>query len=140
MTELSAYAAGVSRTTIETALRAAGKDLSALDPVDLAPVEDFHTLGRYATAQLADLAEVQHHDRVLDAGTGLGGTARYLASTHRCHVTGIDQSAQYCDAARWLNETVGLGDLITITQGDITSLPFPNGAAHPSRGHATPAG
>ena len=47
------YSTGVSRQAIEQALVAAGKDLDHLRPEDLALLEDFHTMGRIATAQLA---------------------------------------------------------------------------------------
>ena len=76
MTALSAYATGMSRWNIEQALRDAGKNPAAIEPADLATLEDFHTLGRLATAQLVRLAGVTQRDRVLDAGTGIGGTAR----------------------------------------------------------------
>jgi len=94
------YSTGASRQAIERALVAAGKDLGHLRPADLALLEDFHTMGRIATAQLADLAEITPGDQVLDAGSGIGGTAR------------------------WLNQLVGLDDQITVRQADVTDLPF----------------
>ena len=50
------YSTGLSRHNIEQALIAAGKDLDHLAPADLGLLEDFHTMGRFATAQLVDLA------------------------------------------------------------------------------------
>ena len=52
------YSTGASRQAIEQALVAAGKDLGHLQPADLALLEDFHTMGRIATAQLADLVQI----------------------------------------------------------------------------------
>jgi sarcosine/dimethylglycine N-methyltransferase len=124
MPPLSAYTLGSPRHNIDQALRGAGLDPAALKPADLAPLEDFHTLGRLATSQLAQLCQVRSTDRVLDAGTAIGGTARYLASEFGCHVTGIDLNDDYIDTARWLNAAVGLSDQITIVQGDVTDLPF----------------
>ncbi len=118
------YSTGVSRQAIEQALVAAGKDLDQLRPEDLALLEDFHTMGRIATAQLADLAEITPGDEVLDAGTGIGGTARYLARRSRCHVVAVDLTEEYCQTARWLNQLAGLDDLITVRQADVTDLPF----------------
>jgi hypothetical protein len=40
------YATGLSRPSIEQALLAAGIDLGALQRGDLAPLEDFHAMGR----------------------------------------------------------------------------------------------
>jgi sarcosine/dimethylglycine N-methyltransferase len=118
------YSTGRSRHTIEQALIAAGKDLNHPQPADLGTLEDFHTLGRSSTRQLAELAEIKSGDEVLDAGSGIGGTARFLADRYRCSVTAIDHTEEYCQTARWLNRLVGLDDRITVRQGDVTDLPF----------------
>ena len=118
------YSTGASRQAIEQALVAAGKDLDHLQPADLALLEDFHTMGRIATTQLADLAEITPHDEVLDAGSGIGGTARYVAGCSRCHVVAVDLTEEYCKTARWLNQLAGLDDRITVRQADVTDLPF----------------
>ena len=118
------YATGLSRQNIERAVVAAGKDLGHLRPADLGALEDFHTLGRIATSQLAELAKVTGEDRVLDAGTGIGGAARFLASAHGCEVMAVDLTEEYCETARWLNRLVGLDDQISVHRGDVTDLPF----------------
>jgi len=118
------YSTGASRQAIEGAFAAAGKDLDHLRPEDLAMLEDFHTMGRIATAQLADLVEITPHDVVLDAGSGIGGTARYVAERSRCRVVAMDLTEEYCEIARWLNHLVRLDDLISVRQGDVTALPF----------------
>ncbi|MVU81387.1 methyltransferase domain-containing protein [Nocardia sp. ET3-3] len=127
MTEISLdtpYSSGVSRLDIEQALRAAGRDPQRLQLADLALVEDFHTMGRIATGQLAELAALTPESRVLDAGSGIGGTARFVADTYRCRVTTVDLTEDYCATARWLNGLVGLDGAITVRQGDVTALPF----------------
>ena len=73
------YSTGASRQAIEQMLVAAGKDLDHLRQADLALLEDFHTMDRIATTQLADLVEISPGDEVLDAGSGIGGTTRYVA-------------------------------------------------------------
>jgi sarcosine/dimethylglycine N-methyltransferase len=118
------YATGLSRQRIEQALVAAGKDPGRLRPADLGMLEDFHTMGRIATSQLAELASITPADHVLDAGSGIGGTARFLAGQYGCRVAAIDLTEEYCDTARWLNERTGLDDLIAVRQGDVTGLPF----------------
>src|SRR5215469_12407611 len=95
------YSTGASRQAIEQALVAAGKDLGHLRPADLALLEDFHTMGRIATTQLADLVE-----------------------RSRCHVVAVDLTEEYCQTARWLNQLAGLDDQITVRQADVTDLPF----------------
>ena len=118
------YATGLSRHRIEDALVAAGMDLKNLERGDLAPLEDFHTMGRIATSQLADLAGIGRSDEVLDAGSGVGGTARYIADQFGCRVTAVDLTEEYCITSRWLNQLVGLDAYISVHQADVTSLPF----------------
>jgi SAM-dependent methyltransferase len=118
------YTNGLSQQNIEHALAAAGLDASRLKATDLAPLEDFHTMGRIATGQLADIAGIVGGDHVLDAGSGIGGTARFLADEHQCTVATIDLTEEYCETARWLNRLVGVEDKITVHRGDVTDLPF----------------
>jgi sarcosine/dimethylglycine N-methyltransferase len=118
------YSTGLSQHHIEQALIAAGKDVDHLQPVDLSLVEDFHTMGRIATSQLVDLVEITPEHRVLDAGSGIGGTARFIADRCRCRVTSVDLTEEYCQTARWLNRLVDLDDLISVRRADVTELPF----------------
>jgi SAM-dependent methyltransferase len=122
------YATGLSRQSIEQALTAAGKDIEHLAPADLGALEDFHTLGRIATGQLAGLTRITRSDRVLDAGAGIGGTARFLAATYGCQVTAVDLTGEYCETASWLNQLTGLDAAITVRQADVTDLPFADAA------------
>ena len=87
-------------------------------------LEDFHSLGRLATVALIDLAQIGEGDRVLDAGTGIGGTARLIAAERGAHVTAVDLTPEYCEVASWLNDAVGLGDKIDVRTADVTQLPF----------------
>ncbi|OBK32603.1 SAM-dependent methyltransferase [Mycobacterium sp. 1245111.1] len=118
------YSTGLSQSNIEHALVAAGKDLDQLQPADLAMLEDFHTMGRIATSQLVDLVGISRDDQVLDAGSGIGGTARFVAGQRGCQVTAVDLTEEYCETARWLNGLVGLDELISVQQADVTELPF----------------
>lgn len=118
------YSTGLSRRNIEQALIAAGKNLDDLRPSDLGLIEDFHTMGRYATAQLVDLMAITSDTEVLDAGSGIGGTARFVAHQCRCKVTAVDVTEEYCETARWLNRLVGLDGRICVRQADVTRLPF----------------
>jgi len=118
------YSTGVSRQNIERALIAAGLDIAHLQPADLAPLEDFHTMGRIATGQLVDLLGITSNHNVLDAGSGIGGTARFVADNCGCQVTAVDLTDEYCETALWLNRLVGLADRISVRQADVTQLPF----------------
>jgi len=111
-------------SVILAALEKAGKDLNRLTPEDLAPIDEFHIRGRAATLELAQAASVDSTKRVLDVGSGVGGTSRCLAREFGCRVTGIDLTDEYCRTAAMLSERIGLAELIDYRQGDATNLPF----------------
>lgn len=124
------YATGLSRRNIGRALTSAGLDLDHLQPADLGVLEDFHTMGRIATSRLIEFAGITGSTVVLDAGSGVGGTARYIADRYGSEVTAVDLTGEYCDTARWLNQLVGLDDRITVQTGDVTALPFADNTFH----------
>jgi ubiquinone/menaquinone biosynthesis C-methylase UbiE len=113
---------------IADSLRKAGKDPDRLTTADLATVDEFHIRGRKATLELARALNLDASSRVLDIGSGLGGPARTLAEAFGCHVTGIDITQAFCDAATTLSRWVGLSDRVDFRQGDATSLPFGDAA------------
>jgi len=121
------YSSGTAMRRIEDALRAAGKNPDRLDPFDLALIEDFHSSGRAATVELIRLAGVRPEHRVLDAGTGIGGTARMLAHEIGCRVTAVDLTPEFCQIAERLDRAVGLQELIEVKQADVLELPFEEG-------------
>jgi sarcosine/dimethylglycine N-methyltransferase len=89
-----------------------------LTPAELAPLDQFHSRGILATAELAELARIERATRVLDVGSGIGGPARFLAANYGCHVTGIDLSPSFVAAARTLTERTGLTDLASFDVGE----------------------
>jgi ubiquinone/menaquinone biosynthesis C-methylase UbiE len=109
---------------ILAALKAAGKDIERLTPDDLAPVDEFHTRGRTATVELARMLSLTESHRVLDLGCGIGGPARYLASTFGCRVVGLDLTLEFCRVAAMLACRTGLSDKVEYRQGDALALPF----------------
>ena len=106
------------------ALEAAGKDVDALTRDDIASFDEFHIRGLEATREVADLAEVEDHSRVLDVGCGIGGPARTLASEFGCDVVGLDIVEEYCRAATLFTDRVGLTDDVRFQHGNALDLPF----------------
>jgi len=88
----------------------------------LATLDQFHVGGLAATAEFARRIGIQPGARVLDAGCGLGGPARYLAETHGCPVTGVDLTPSYVAMANRLTRHAGLSDLVHCQVGDLTRL------------------
>lgn len=109
---------------ISEGLKSAGLDVRNLRTTNLATVDEFHIRGRAATLELAEKMNLGPEARVLDIGSGLGGPARTLAETYTCHVTGIDLTQAFCEAAQVMSEWVRLGDRVTFAQGDATDLPY----------------
>ena len=109
---------------ILAALTAAGKDIEHLTPDDLAPVDEFHSGGRNATMRLAQLAQINGSERVLDVGCGIGGPSRYLASRFGCRVTGLDLTADFVALAGMLAQRTRLSDKVSYRQGDALDMPF----------------
>ena len=96
-------------------------------PIDarrLAPLDQFHMGGLAATAAFAERIGITAGMRVLDAGSGLGGPARYLAERFGARVEGIDLAPYYVAVADLLTRRAGLTDLVTFHEGDLTALPF----------------
>jgi MPBQ/MSBQ methyltransferase len=108
------------------ALKETGKDVEHLTPDDLAPVDEFHSGGRNATVRLAQLAEINGSQRVLDVGCGIGGPSRYLASKFGCQVNGLDLTAEFVALAEMLAQRTRLADKVTYRQGNALDLPFPD--------------
>lgn len=109
------------------ALVAAGKNPDQLRPEDLAAIDQFHVRGAAATQELAAALQPGTGLLVLDLGCGLGGASRDLARLLDCHVIGVDQSWEYCKAARMLSDRLGLSSRVAYLQADALDIPFGDG-------------
>jgi SAM-dependent methyltransferase len=121
------YESGDLAGRLKTALAVLGPEDQRLAPRQLAALDQFHTLGLGATARLGELIGLSSALSVLDVGSGLGGSARFLAATHGCRVTGIDLSPSFVAAARYLTERTGQGDRVRFETGDALALPVEEG-------------
>jgi SAM-dependent methyltransferase len=120
------YGADSLIARITAALDALGPEPPTLQ--QLAALDQFHTRGLPATADLAKLAEITANMSVLDVGAGLGGPARFLAATLGCRVTGIDLSTPFIEAARLITERMGMADKVSFRVASALDLPFDEGA------------
>ena len=109
---------------ILAALREGGIDIEALTPEILAPIDHFHTRGIAGTRDQAVLAQPGKDMLVLDVGCGVGGPARYLASTYGCRVSGIDLTPAFIEVAKMLTTRCKLEDLVDFHVGNALDLPF----------------
>jgi len=118
------YLHGDLLNAIEAALPAIGKTTDNVTIEDLAPVDEFHTGGRLATDHLISQLDFSEQDTILDVGCGLGGAARYVASTYNTRVTGIDLTPEYITTGNALCGWLGLDKQVALKQGSALSMPF----------------
>ena len=98
-----------------------------------------HHLGIYRTpedsvyeASRRTMGHMAHYSRqlgddavVLDLGSGMGGTARYLAKTYGCRVVGLNLSEAENNLHREKNKEQGLGHMIEVVDGNFENVPYP---------------
>jgi SAM-dependent methyltransferase len=114
----------VLTTTTTTAFGAEDRPLT---PQQLAPLDQFHTRGLAATAEIANPVGITPDMSVLDVGSGVGGPARFLAATYGCRVMGVDLSQPFVDAARYLTERTRQTDRVSFESASALELPFEAG-------------
>ena len=112
---------------LKTALAVLGPEDQTLTPRELGALDQFHTRGLAATAELAALIGITADMSVLDVGSGVGGPARFLAATYGCRVTGVDLSEPFVDAARYLTERTGQSGQVSFEVASALELPFDGG-------------
>jgi sarcosine/dimethylglycine N-methyltransferase len=112
---------------LKTALTVFGPEDQRLTPLQLGALDQFHTRGLAATAELAKLAGITAGMSVLDVGSGVGGPARFLAATYGCPVTGVDLSEPFVDAARYLTGRTGQSGQVSFQTASALELPFDDG-------------
>ncbi len=122
------YSSGTLLASIETGLSAMGLASDTVSADDLGPVDEFHVGGRTATADLVAQLVVTSDSKLLDVGCGIGGTARFIASTTGSSVTGIDLTPEYIDVARSLSAWTSLDDLVHFEVASALDMPFDDGS------------
>ncbi len=106
------------------ALDKIGVSAASASPQDLKPVDEFHVGGISATTALIDQLELKSGMKVLDIGSGIGGTARFVAGKTGAHVTGVDLTAEYTSTATSLSKLVGMDDTTDFQTANALKLPF----------------
>ncbi|HUB13824.1 MAG TPA: methyltransferase domain-containing protein [Acetobacteraceae bacterium] len=112
---------------ILAAVRQANGADAPITPDTLAPLDHFHGRGVLATREMAAMLQPRGGEQVLDIGSGIGGPARWIAARFGCHVTGVDLTQAFCDAAIELNKVAGMADRVRILHGTALALPLPEG-------------
>lgn len=101
-----------------------GKSPDNITVEDLGPVDEFHIGGRLATEQFLSQLKFSEQDHVLDVGCGLGGASRFVASTYKARVSGVDLTQEYIDTGNALSKWVNLDHRIKLQMGNVLNLSF----------------
>ena len=72
------------------------------------------------------LSPLETDMKVIDLGSGFGGTARFLASNFGCHITCVNVSETQNALNREMNEQAGLSDKIDVIHGSFEEVPLPD--------------
>ena len=104
---------------IKAGLERRGRAIEDLSIEDLSPYDQLHAGVIDATRELAKWADIKAGEDVLDVGAGLGGTARYLAVEHGCHVTALELSPELDESGRTMTGWLGLSERVVHTLGDV---------------------
>lgn len=107
-----------------TAIEAAGLDRHHLTTDEIRPLDEFHLRGRAASMELLELAAFMPNEHILDVGSGIGGPARFIASTTGARVTGVDLTPEFCDFANELTAATKLDHQVRFHSADALNLPF----------------
>lgn len=99
------------------------KDVS-VDPEQLATLDSLHFFGDEPICHIVELlSETPEEKKVLDIGTGFGGTARLLAHRSGCKVDALELQPDLSEAATELTRRCGLSEQVTHLSGDFLALP-----------------
>ena len=90
--------------------------------------EEIAIASRRTVERMAEQSGVDSHSKVLDLGSGYGGSARYLADKYGCRVTCLNLSEVENERNREKTEAQGLADLIDVVDGSFERLPFEDNA------------
>jgi SAM-dependent methyltransferase len=107
----------------------ASREIAELDPYKFMAVigkRVIHPGGKASTESLLRRASITESSSVLDVGCGVATTALEIARRHGSAVTAVDLSPVMLERARDNASDAGLGDLVSVHEGDILDLAFPD--------------
>ena len=98
-----------------------------IDPIklslkDLETIDQFHLGGIEATFDLIKNLKINSSTNILDIGSGIGGSVRFIKNKFDANVVGIDLTPEYIEVANKLNKIVGLNNSFQL--GNALRIPF----------------
>ena len=91
-------------------------------PEDFNHLDTLHPGGYLGLSEFISSYGINADALVLDAGTGIGGTARFLTARTGCQVEGVDFLQHFVDLGRLITSATGQSEKISFRQGDLRLL------------------
>jgi ABC-type nitrate/sulfonate/bicarbonate transport system substrate-binding protein/cyclopropane fatty-acyl-phospholipid synthase-like methyltransferase len=88
------------------------------DLTELGHLDQYHYLGEQTSQEVVALLDLKAHERLLDIGSGVGGTARVVAERSGCQVVGIELQPDLNRLADDLTRRTGLHDRVSYETTD----------------------
>jgi len=89
---------------------------------DLINLDQYHYLGIEAVDNAAQKLGISDRSYILDIGSGIGGTARYLAWKYGCKATGVELQEQLHTVGIEMTNATGMQDRVKLMVGDFTDI------------------
>ena len=122
---------GAVPSAVAATIVAMTKELARTVPCP--PDDPYYGLDRTGGPSLAALRRLTRHGDfrkyvfVLDAGSGLGGTTRWLALRYGCRVLGLEACSERARTAHRLSERLGLDGRVQTVTGSFEAIPVADG-------------
>jgi sarcosine/dimethylglycine N-methyltransferase len=85
---------------------------------------DIATASRRTVTRMAEMLDgLDANKRVIDLGSGYGGSARYLASSFGCQITALNLSETENERNRVMSAEQGLAEQIAVIDGSFEQIP-----------------
>lgn len=89
---------------------------------DLIHLDQYHYLGVEAVDIAAQKLGISDKSHILDIGSGIGGTARYLAWKYGCKATGVELQEQLHEVGIKMNAATGMEAQVKLMVGDFSNI------------------
>jgi SAM-dependent methyltransferase len=107
-------------------IKACCADAYSRDIVAVLLDDSYHPGGAALTRRLAEVLGLRSGQRVADIASGLGATARLLATEYDVTVDGVDIGEMNVNRAQAAAAAAGLGEQVRFHYGDAEELPLPD--------------
>lgn len=90
------------------------------------PEDSVYEASRRTIGRMAHYSKrLDEKAKVLDLGSGYGGTARYLAQTYGCDIVGLNLSQVENEQHRKKNKEMDIHHIIEVVDGNFENVPYP---------------